>query len=84
MIYYLIICRSLTYAQKTARVLERSGISAVIVRTPHAVASTGCGYCVKVSDKRLTDALIALKGTDLYPVKVYAQYADGNLGEVEV
>ena len=26
MVYYLIICRSLTYAQRTAHVLERAGI----------------------------------------------------------
>lgn len=84
MIYYLIICRSLTYAQKTARALERTGISAVILRTPQNLAVSGCGYCVKVSGKRFTDALIALKNTDLYPIKAYAQYTDGSYGEVGV
>ena len=27
MVYYLIICRSLTYAQRTAQVLERVGFT---------------------------------------------------------
>ena len=28
MVYYLIVCRSLTYAQRTASALERAGITA--------------------------------------------------------
>ena len=31
MVYYLIICRSLTYAQRTAAALERAGIGADIL-----------------------------------------------------
>ena len=38
MVYYLIICRSLTYAQRTAAVLERAGISPeVLVSAQDAV-----------------------------------------------
>lgn len=31
MLYYLIVCRSLTYAQRTAAALERAGITAHIL-----------------------------------------------------
>ena len=34
MVYYLIICRSLTYAQRTAQVLERVGIPGWVQRSP--------------------------------------------------
>mgnify|MGYP001862318501 CR=1 FL=1 len=34
MVYYLILCRSLTYAQRTASVLERAGIAARVLRSP--------------------------------------------------
>lgn len=34
MLYYLIVCRSLTYAQRTASALERAGITAHIMRSP--------------------------------------------------
>ena len=34
MVYYLIVCRSLTYAQRTASALERAGITAHILRSP--------------------------------------------------
>ena len=44
MIYYLIVCRSLTYAQRTAAVLERAGITARILRAPKSIAGEGCSY----------------------------------------
>lgn len=41
MLYYLIVCRSLTYAQRTAAALERAGITARILRSPKSVAGRG-------------------------------------------
>ena len=38
MVYYLILCRSLTYAQRTAAALERAGIGSHVFRAPRAVA----------------------------------------------
>ena len=38
MLYYLIVCRSLTYAQRTAAALERAGITAHILRSPKSIA----------------------------------------------
>ena len=51
MVYYLIICRSLTYAQRTAAVLERAGITAHIMRTPSSISHGGCSHAVKVSER---------------------------------
>ena len=48
MLYYLIICRSLTYAQRTAAALGRAGITAHIFRTPRQIAGEGCSHCVKI------------------------------------
>ena len=45
--YCLILCRSLTYAQRSSRVLERAGITAVVRKAPLSVSKTGCTYCVK-------------------------------------
>ena len=44
--YCLILCRSLTYAQRSSRVLERAGITAVVRKAPLCVSKTGCTYCV--------------------------------------
>ncbi|NLA86476.1 MAG: DUF3343 domain-containing protein [Clostridiales bacterium] len=84
MIYYLLICRSLTYAQRTAKALERVGITAIVTKVPQLIVTDGCGYCVKVSAKHISNALVALKDAELYPVKIFVQYADGNYGEVNL
>lgn len=82
MVYYLLICRSLTYAQRTAKALERAGITAIVTKVPQIIASDGCGYCVKVPAKHVSNALVALKDAELYPIKIFVLYADGNYGEV--
>lgn len=84
MVYYLLICRSLTYAQRTAKVLERAGITAIVTKVPQLLTSDGCGYCVKVSSKNVSNALVALKNAELYPIKIFVLYADGNYGEVSL
>ncbi len=82
MVYYLIICRSLTYAQKTAAVLERAGITAHIMRAPKLVSESGCSHAVKVSERNLMDALQILKRVGLSPERVYIMSADGSYKEV--
>ena len=52
MLYYLIVCRSLTYAQRTAAALERAGISAYIMRSPKSIAGEGCSHSVKIAQDR--------------------------------
>lgn len=84
MVYYLLICRSLTYAQRTAKALEHAGITAIVTKVPQRISPDGCGYCVKVSSKNIANALIALKNAELYPIKIYVLYADGNCGEVNL
>ena len=81
-IYYLILCRSLTYAQRTARALERAGISGHIMRAPKVISREGCGYCVRISERRLSDALRVLQREGMAPKQVYLQDADGAYSEV--
>ena len=84
MINYLMICRSLTFAQKAAKTLEKAGINASITKTPREISEKGCGYCVKVSERRLNQALTTLKTHNLSPNKVYALFSDGNYSEVPI
>ena len=63
MVYYLIICRSLTYAQRTAK--------------------EGCGYCVRIPERRLTDALTVLRREGMSPKQVFLQTAEGEYSEVK-
>ncbi len=82
MVSYLIICRSLTYAQRSARVLERAGISGYVMRAPKAVVGEGCSHCVRVSEKWLAPALKTLNREGLGPKRVFLQDADGAYSEV--
>ncbi len=84
MVYYLIICRSLTYAQRTAGVLERVGITAHIMRTPKSIAGEGCSHGVKISQRRLPDALTVLTRAGLPPSRVFILDADGSYQEVRL
>ena len=36
--YCLIMCRSLTYAQRSSQVLERAGITATVLKAPQSVS----------------------------------------------
>jgi voltage-gated potassium channel Kch len=82
MLYYLIICRSLTYAQRTARALEKAGISGYVVRAPKSVAGEGCSHGVKVAETRLAQALQVLGKEGLTPKRVYMQDGSGVYQEV--
>lgn len=83
MVYYLFICRSLTYAQRTARVLERAGMTGHVMRTPKLISKEGCNHCVKISEQKLTDALKLLQREGMTPKQVYLQNADGAYREVK-
>ena len=80
----LIVCRSLTYAQRTASALERAGITAHIMRSPKSIAGEGCSHSVKVSQRNLPDALRILHRTELDPRRVYITAGDGSYKEVQL
>ncbi len=82
MLYYLFQCRSLTYAQRTAAALERSGITAHILRSPKSIAGEGCSHSVKVSQRSLTAALQVLHRVGLDPKKIFITAGDGSYREV--
>ena len=84
MVYYLIVCRSLTYAQRTARVLERAGISGYIRRAPTLISGEGCSHCVKVAERWLAPALKVLNREGLGPKRVFLQNEEGSYSEVTV
>jgi len=83
MSYYLLMCRSLTYAQRTAKTLERYGITAIVTKGPQGLSDKGCVYCVKISERRLFDAVRVMRNANLDPVKVFYAGAAGEIREVE-
>jgi len=62
--------RSITYAQRTKRVLERYGITAMIVKPPTGLLDNSCGYAVSIKRENLDEAMNALDRYKLYPKRV--------------
>ena len=76
---YLIMCRSLTYAQRVSNALERAGIPARVLRSPGEISPTGCSYSVN-----LARALTILNGTRLPYLGIYVNAAGYGYREVEL
>ena len=82
--YYLIMCRSLTYAQRALYTMERSGISGSLVKVPQSVSQTGCSYGVRIPSRYLHKSIELLKEKNVPFGKVFRYLSDGELEEVDV
>lgn len=68
---YLIIARSVTYAQRMQRALGRAGIACRIYRAPRELSAQGCAYAVQIRARDLAQALTVIHRESLDPVSVY-------------
>lgn len=82
MVYYLIMCRSLTYAQRTAHTLERAGITARILRSPASISPSGCSYSVKISGRNLSKTLEILNRFQLPHLGIFVGTSEQGYQEV--
>ena len=78
---YLIMCRSMTYAQRSAALLERSGISARVVKAPQSLSSNGCGYGVSLY-RHFEEARELLKKNSLISGKIFFRKDNGEYQEL--
>ncbi|MCD7845357.1 MAG: DUF3343 domain-containing protein [Oscillospiraceae bacterium] len=76
---YLLTFRSLTYAQRGARVLERAGVTGTLSRLPKSVSTRGCAYCVIVSARNRERAVNLLTAAGLAPERVIQRDENGVL-----
>lgn len=79
---YIIMCRSLTYAQRAERLLTRSNIGAGLVKAPQGVTPEGCSYGLRVSARNRAKALVIMKSAGIATGKVYRMDSAGNAAEV--
>lgn len=80
--YCLILCRSVTYAQRTAKALGRVGISAYMLRAPGGLSAEGCSHCVRIARRDLAAAMDALRNSGLTPKHVFTPDPEGGYREV--
>ena len=78
---YLLTCRSLTYAQRARKVLERYGQRAVIMKTPQEISSRGCGYGLRLIRGNPRSAVNALRRAGVGPERVFLLTDDGGVKE---
>jgi len=76
MVNYLMIYKSLTHAQKAAKLLERAGVASTIQKAPRGSAGEGCTYAVSVSERNLPPSLSVLRGAGMSPLKILSVYDD--------
>lgn len=66
----LIMCRSMTHAQRAQRLLERNGIISSLVKAPLHLTKSGCGYAL-ILRRHSKDAIRILKDAGLLNGKIY-------------
>ena len=69
--HYIILARSVTYAQRMQKSLSRAGVRCQIFRPPRDLTDLGCAYAVRVAVSDLTGALTALHRESLDPVQIF-------------
>ena len=78
---YLLRCRSLTYAQRGARALERGGITGTVARVPKSISVNGCAYGILVPVRYGERAVHILGRNGLGPERVFLRREDGSVEE---
>ena len=79
----IILCRSMTNAQRAAAVLRRAGIFASVTKAPHSANPGGCVYAVKVGERNLSKALNELRRAGIPYGAVFTLLPDGSVRRAE-
>ncbi len=81
MTVYLITFRSLTHAQRSARLLERRGLTATVIKAPQGLSGSGCAYAVTLRS-RPEEALALLRQNNMRVGRLFRRDPDGTYEEV--
>jgi len=80
---YLILARSVTYAQRMQHVLERFGMHCRIARAPRDLTEFGCAYILEIAGEDLPQAVAAIRREGFAPVRIFWHQND-NYQEVRL
>ncbi len=81
---YFITFRSVTYAQRGERLMNRAGLRCSMQRTPRWMEEQGCGYSLRVQTDDIARAVRLLQQEQLPLRKVYLRLEDGGLEEIQL
>ena len=71
--HYLIVCRSVTQAQRVSRLLTMADIFNQVFRSPIGTTERGCSYSVRVRADHLNRAMAILQEHHIDPMKVVVE-----------
>ena len=83
MTQYLIMCTSLTNAQRSQRLLERAGINASVVKAPQGLNTLGCGYSLSLYNG-INEAISILGRNNMLKGKVFMRQQNFDYTEVKL
>jgi len=83
MTQYLIMCISLTNAQRSQRLLERAGINTSLVKAPQGLNTLGCGYSLSLY-KGVNEAVSLLRKNNMLKGKIFVKNPDSDYTEVKL
>ena len=83
MTQYLIMCPSLTNAQRSQKLLERAGISAALIKAPLGLNTMGCGYSLSLY-KSFGEAISLLRKSNMLKGKIFVRHDNGEYAEVKI
>ena len=79
---YLLLCRSITHAQRMSMALERVGVRGRITRPPVGLTAKGCAYAVRVGAPHYESAMRELTAAQILPERVFFETGDGVYREI--
>lgn len=82
--FYYVTFRSVTFAQRGQRLLERKQYRCTLRRTPRWMEEQGCGYCLRFWLADIAPPVRLLREAGLPLRKVYLQQENGRLEEVKL
>lgn len=78
---YLIMCRSVTSAQRCSKLLERALIRASVIKAPRELSNNGCAYALRLSYK-LEEAVSLLRKNRMQTGRIFVKEAEEGFREV--
>ena len=83
MTQYLIMCTSLTNAQRSQKLLEKAGINTSIVKAPQGLNTLGCGYSLSLYSG-ISEAVSLLRNNSMLKGKIFMRTPNTDYKEVNL
>ena len=71
--HQLILCRSVTQAQRASMLLTGAGITNQLYRAPVSLSRRGCGYVVRIRESDCAQASRLLSRSSVHPLGWYRE-----------